>query len=55
MTNIIFSVEHISRAYRLGQISTGEAHSVREFLDEAFGYLDMDWHEYVKIYPLPAQ
>lgn len=30
-------------------IGTGEAHSVREFLDEAFGYLNMDWHEYVKI------
>lgn len=30
-------------------IGTGEAHSVREFLDEAFGYLDMDWHEYVRI------
>jgi GDPmannose 4,6-dehydratase len=32
-------------------ISTGEAHSVREFLDEAFGYLDMDWKEYVRIDP----
>jgi GDPmannose 4,6-dehydratase len=32
-------------------IGTGEAHSVREFLDEAFGYLDMDWHEYVRIDP----
>lgn len=32
-------------------IGTGEAHSVREFLDEAFGYLNMDWHEYVKIDP----
>jgi GDPmannose 4,6-dehydratase len=30
-------------------IGTGEAHSVREFLDEAFGYVGMDWHEYVKI------
>lgn len=30
-------------------IGTGEAHSVREFLDEAFGYADMDWHQYVKI------
>jgi GDPmannose 4,6-dehydratase len=30
-------------------IGTGEAHSVREFLDEAFGYLDMDWHDCVKI------
>jgi len=32
-------------------IGTGEAHSVREFLEEAFGYLNMDWHEYVKIDP----
>jgi GDPmannose 4,6-dehydratase len=32
-------------------VGTGEAHSVREFLDEAFGYLNMDWHDYVKIDP----
>ncbi len=32
-------------------IGTGEAHSVREFLDIAFGYLDMDWKEYVHIDP----
>jgi len=32
-------------------IGTGEAHSVREFLDEAFGYMDMDWHQYVEIDP----
>jgi GDPmannose 4,6-dehydratase len=32
-------------------ISTGEAHSVREFLDEAFSYLDMDWKEFVRIDP----
>jgi GDPmannose 4,6-dehydratase len=30
-------------------IGTGEAHSVREFLDEAFGYVNMDWHDYVEI------
>lgn len=30
-------------------IGTGETHSVREFLDEAFGYLNMDWHEYVRV------
>jgi GDPmannose 4,6-dehydratase len=30
-------------------IGTGEAHSVREFLQESFGYLDMDWEEYVRI------
>lgn len=32
-------------------IGTGEAHSVREFLEEAFGYLNMDWQEYVRIDP----
>lgn len=32
-------------------IGTGEAHSVREFLDESFGYVNLDWHEYVKIDP----
>lgn len=32
-------------------IGTGEAHSVREFLDEAFGYVGMDWQEYVEIDP----
>jgi len=32
-------------------IATGENHSVREFLDEVFGYLDLDWHEYVEIDP----
>jgi GDPmannose 4,6-dehydratase len=30
-------------------IATGETHSVREFLDEAFGYLDLDWRKYVEI------
>lgn len=30
-------------------IGTGEAHSVSEFLDEAFGYVGMDWHDYVRI------
>ena len=28
-------------------IATGEAHSIREFLDAAFGLLDLDWHAYV--------
>ena len=32
-------------------IGTGEAHSVREFLDEAFGYMDLDWHNYVRLDP----
>jgi GDPmannose 4,6-dehydratase len=32
-------------------IATGETHSVKEFLDEAFGYLDLDWQKYVEIDP----
>jgi GDPmannose 4,6-dehydratase len=32
-------------------IATGETHSVREFLDEVFGYLGLDWQEYVGIDP----
>jgi GDPmannose 4,6-dehydratase len=30
-------------------IGTGEAHSVKEFLEEAFGYVGLDWEEYVRI------
>jgi GDPmannose 4,6-dehydratase len=30
-------------------LATGETHSVRDLLDEAFGYVDLDWHDYVKI------
>jgi GDPmannose 4,6-dehydratase len=32
-------------------IATGENHSVREFLSEAFGYLDLDWEEFVETDP----
>lgn len=28
-------------------VATGETHSVREFAEEAFGYLDMDWREHI--------
>lgn len=30
-------------------IAMGETHSVREFLDLAFGHLDLDWKEFVKL------
>ena len=30
---------------------TGESHSVRDFLDAAFGYVDLDWKKYVEIDP----
>ena len=32
-------------------IATGQTHSVREFLDEVFGYLDLDWKGLVEIDP----
>ncbi len=32
-------------------IATGVTHSVREFLDATFGYLDLDWNQYVEIDP----
>lgn len=32
-------------------IATGENHSVREFLTEAFSYLDLDWQEFVETDP----
>jgi GDPmannose 4,6-dehydratase len=39
-------------------IATGETHSIREFLDLAFGYLDLDWKRHVEIdqrYYRPAE
>jgi GDPmannose 4,6-dehydratase len=32
-------------------IATGECHTVREFCEEAFGYMDLDWKKYVEIDP----
>lgn len=32
-------------------IATGETHSVRDFLDQAFGYLDLDWKPHVEVDP----
>jgi GDPmannose 4,6-dehydratase len=32
-------------------IATGEKHSIRDLLDEAFGQLDLDWTKYVEIDP----
>jgi GDPmannose 4,6-dehydratase len=39
-------------------LGTGEAHTVREFLEEAFGYLDLDWRDHVEMdsrYVRPAE
>jgi GDPmannose 4,6-dehydratase len=32
-------------------VATGETHSVREFLEEAFGYAGLDWTKYVELDP----
>ena len=32
-------------------IATGETHSVREFLEEVFGHLDLEWQKYVELDP----
>jgi GDPmannose 4,6-dehydratase len=32
-------------------VATGESHSVREFLEAAFEYADLDWRQYVKTDP----
>jgi GDPmannose 4,6-dehydratase len=30
-------------------IATGETHSVKEFLEEVFGHLGLDWQKYVEV------
>ena len=32
-------------------IATGETHSVREFLEEAFSYVGLEWQEFTEIDP----
>ena len=32
-------------------IATGKKHSVRDFLELAFGHVDLDWHDYVRVDP----
>jgi GDPmannose 4,6-dehydratase len=32
-------------------VATGETHSVREFLDEVFGRLELDWNQHVEVDP----
>jgi len=39
-------------------VATGEAHSIREFLDLSFGYVNLDWQDYVEFdarYLRPAE
>jgi GDPmannose 4,6-dehydratase len=52
-----FARDYMEGAWRMLQadepddyvLATGETHSVREFLDEAFGHAGLDWNDYVKI------
>jgi GDPmannose 4,6-dehydratase len=54
-----YAPEYVEAMWRMLQadepddyvIATGESHSVREFLEEAFGLLDLDWRDYVRIDP----
>ncbi len=32
-------------------VATGETHSIRDFLGVAFGYVNLDWHDYVEFDP----
>jgi GDPmannose 4,6-dehydratase len=32
-------------------VGTGETHTVQEFLEEAFGYVNLDWRDYVQVDP----
>lgn len=49
-------VEHMWKMLQLDHpddyvLGTGESHSVREYLEEAFSYAGLDWQEHVKIDP----
>jgi len=54
-----FAGEYVDAMWRMLQaddpedyvIATGETHSVREFLDAAFGGLDLDWRDHVETDP----
>ena len=54
-----FAGDYVDAMWRMTQqdepdnyvVATGETHSVQEFVEEAFSYLDMDYEEYVTIDP----
>lgn len=54
-----FAPEYVDGMWRMLQeeqsqdlvFGTGETHSVREFVEEAFGYVNLDWHDYVAVDP----
>jgi GDPmannose 4,6-dehydratase len=55
-----YAPEYVEMMWRMLQreepcdlvIGTGEAHSVKEFVEEAFSYVDLTWENYVAIDPL---
>jgi GDPmannose 4,6-dehydratase len=54
-----FAKDYMDGAWRMLQadepddyvLATNETHTVEEFLEEAFTYVDLDWRDYVKIDP----
>jgi GDPmannose 4,6-dehydratase len=54
-----YALDYMDGAWRMLQqdepddyvLATGETHSVQEFLEAAFTYAGLDWHDYVKIDP----
>ncbi len=54
-----YAPEYVDAMWRMLQqdqpddyvVATGETHSVREFLEEAFGYVDLDFRDFVKMDP----
>ncbi len=54
-----YAPEYVDAMWRMLQqdepddyvVATGETHSVREFLEEAFGYVDLDFREFVRMDP----
>ena len=58
-----FAPDYVEAMWRMLQqdepddfvIATGETHSVREFLDETFTCLGLDWHKHVEIDPRLAR
>jgi GDPmannose 4,6-dehydratase len=54
-----FARDYMDGAWRMLQadepddyvLATNETHTVQEFLEESFGYVDLNWRDYVKIDP----
>jgi GDPmannose 4,6-dehydratase len=54
-----YAPEYVEGMWRILQLDapsdyvlgTGESHTVREFLEEAFGYVDLDYRKYVELDP----